>query len=1052
MGKPLLSVCLITYNQADYVKQAIESILAQQVNFAWELVIADDFSIDGTRKIILDYKKKFPNQIKLILQNSNVGAEKNWLDLMKYPKSKYIAYLEGDDFWTDDNKLQSQFDFLEKNPSYSLSFHLTKVFFENGDGQTTIWPNVIDETKLTVKELLKENFIPSNSVVYRRQNYDKFPLGVAPGDWLMHLYHAQFGKIGFINKVMSAYRRHAGSMWWDSHDNSTKLWETHGRANANMFLELLKIYGDKDTLRGTINESVGTLLKNLMNTNQDNAKKVIEHILTESPEAVASTIINLNKEIENEKTEKAKLITDKDKEVVEAQQEILNLRSDLFKIRDELHALRNSRVLGKVIKLRDFIGTTRKVIVSLPRRVLHKIRCIVAPYIPGVYRKAIKKTYRKLKTIIKSRNIDPKQISIEVVPNVAWDNDKPLVSVVIPYYNRASTIDDTIESLTKQTFTDFEVLIVDDGSTETESIEKLKNLKRDKLNLKVIYQTNAGVASARNKGVSEAKGKYIVCLDSDDMLAPLFIEKCTAVLESDPDVSLVTTYRKDFGVINDTFRPAQYDPMKLYTDNMVITAAEFRKQTWEQCGGYTSGIGYEDWEYWLKLGEKGFWGKQIPEELFIYRTSMQSRYIEDKDVHWRNLKSVRALHPNYKKAIKKLLIDRQSIKHQVAPETALINMNDPANYANASNNLDNILITIPWMTFGGAETLIYNFCREIKDSYNISFITGLKSEHEWEYKFKEITPNVYHLANLFEDQKLYIEFISNYITTRKIDILHIIHNGFTFEMLPELKKRHPKLKVIVTMFNDRVEYFEQSISFETYIDEFVSDNKVVQDHYTSRLKGDSGTRVIPNGINCYQEFNKELFDVFKERSELGIDDKDLSVFFVGRLSVEKNPNVFIEAANKVLEDSKFQNLKFFIIGDGPMKPEIEDMLKESHNPKIVYLGYQTAIAKHLSAADMFVLPSAIEGFPLSILEAMAMQVAVIASDVGAVSQVVESGKTGYVVKPGSASEVAKYIKKLATDPKLLHDTKIASRKAVEKKYSNIVLGENYKKLYREVNK
>src|SRR5581483_190674 len=456
---------------------------------------------------------------------------------------------------------------------------------------------------------------------------------------------------------------------------------------------------------------------------------------------------------------------------------------------------------------------------------------------------------------------------------------------------------------------------------------------------------------------------------------------------------------------------------------------------------------YEDWEFWIRLAEHGFWGRLIPEALFCYRTALQSRYVDDKDKHWNTIKAIRALHPEYRKKISRILARNDDVRHLADPETAFINLDNPIHYA-ADTNRPNVLITIPWMTFGGAETLIYNYCREVNDAYNLSFVTGLHSEHEWEYKFKEITPNIYHLSNLFEDERLYVEFISNYIKTRHVDILHVIHNGFTFEMLETLKARHPKLKVIVTMFNDRVEYFEQSTKYEKYIDIFVSDNQKVAQHYQRLLNESKSVRVIPNGINCFDEFSSRLFNREARRKELGLASDDLAVFFVGRLSPEKNPDVFLRAAATVLEKG-IKHVQFFMIGDGPMRSEIDALLSKIDDKRVHYLGYQSKVAQFLSAADIFVLPSAIEGFPLSILEAMAMETVVIASDVGAVAQVVESGKSGFVITPGSAKEIVALIARLTKNRSLMTSMKHAARDEVEAKYSNIKLGENYRRLYRE---
>ena len=731
--------------------------------------------------------------------------------------------------------------------------------------------------------------------------------------------------------------------------------------------------------------------------------------------------------------------------------EIYKLRAELFKERNELQELKNSRVFGRIIRTRELIGDTRHKLIKLshlPRdvshNIFHRIRVIGAPFIPTRARKYLKAQYK----ITKSR-LSKTQVRIEVKNNEPQTIGAPLVSIVIPYFNRHDTIDETVESIGQQTYTKFEVIIVDDGSTLPESIEKINSIRRSGFKAEYITQKNQGVAAARNNGISKAKGRYIICLDSDDILTPTFIEKCTLILESRPDIALVTTNMEVFGVVNEVHKNIEYSPVHIYSNNMVITAAEFRKSDWEAVGGYKSGIGYEDWEFWLNLSEHGFWGKLIPESIFRYRTALNSRYIEDKDAHWVSQKLIRNLHPKYKGNIKKQIILRKGIEYHSSVDTVFVNMNKPSYYKKFDSRKANILITIPWMTFGGAETLIYNYCREIKDEFNITFVTGLQSNNEWEYKFKKITPYIYHLSNLFSDKKLYLEFISNYIYTRNINVLHIIHNGFTFEMLEELRRRHARLRVVVTMFNDRVEYFGESAKYEKYIDIFVTDNKKVAHHYKELLPK-KDVKVISNGINCYDEFNPELYDRDKERASLNLESKDLAVFFVGRLSSEKNPDVFIKAAKNIINTRKIKNVKFFIIGDGPMKVTVEEGLKNMTKNQIEYLGYKSNVANYFSAADIFVLPSSIEGFPLSILEAMAMGVAVIASDVGAVAEVVEKGKQGVIVKPGSVKEITEAIVRLSQNPKLLKSMKNNARKKVEIQYSNIILGKNYRSLYEKV--
>lgn len=1041
MSKPQLAVCLITYNQVKYIKEAIDSVLAQETNFDWELVIADDYSTDGTREIIEDYKRQFPDRIKLILQKKNVGAERNWLDLINYPKSKYIAYLEGDDYWTDENKLQQQVDFLEKNDKYALCFHPTRVFFEKGEERQTIWPHIQDKSKVTLETLLQENFIPSHSVVYRRQDYSKIPLGVIPGDWFLHLYHAQFGEIGYINKVMSVYRRHSNGLWWSAYSDKDKQVAKYGTQNAALYFELLKIFGKEPRHREILYRSLAKTMDDIIAVDERLSTNVTTDVIKMGVDRTEVLLHSFHQRA----TEDQARINDEQAEIERLNDDIIGLRGEQFKLRDELHTLKNSRVIGRIIKTRESIGETIPKIKRLPRRILHKIKVTISGMLPEVLKKVLRRIRHYKHQAINYYH--QRQMVIETVANRKWKPGQPLVSVVVPYYNLAHTVDETLQSLDNQTFRDFEVIIVDDGSPDPESVEKFKEIKQSGFKAKFIRQDNQGVAAARNNGISHARGKYIVCLDSDDIIEPTFIEKCTLVLETNPNVSLVTTNRTDFGIMDEVTTYSPYSAPHLLSDNMVITAAQFRAEAWKTVGGYRPAIGYEDWDYWLALAEHGYWGKTIPENLFRYRVAMQSRYVGDKDTHWKNIKTIHSLHPDYKKNIKKLQAQRQYKKSVTDPSTAFVNLQDTKQYARLDAYRPNVLITVPWMTFGGAETLIYNYCREINDRFNISFVTGLNSEHEWEYKFKEITPYVYHLHNLFgEDKDLRLEFLSNYITTRNIDILNIIHNGFTFEFLEELKKRHPKLKVVVTMFNDRVEYFEQSIGYEDYIDSFVSDNGRVTKHYQEKLTKDVPAVVIPNGINCFEEFNPDNFDRSKKRKELGLDNDELAVFFVGRLSVEKNPNVFVDVADKLMKAKKHR-VKFFIIGDGPMRSDIEEQIAELKPSNLTYLGYQAEVASFLSAADVFVLPSSIEGFPLSILEALAMRVVVVASDVGAIAEVIDNGTDGFVVTPGSSAEIAESVKTLSEDKKVLNDMKNRSRKKAVDLYSNKTLGKNYANLY-----
>lgn len=127
-----ISIAILCYNQSEFIAKAIDSVLSQQHSYKYEIVISDDASIDDTRKILIGYQKKYPELIKLILHNTNIGPTNNLHNLLLICKGKYVAILEGDDFWTDNFKIKRQVDFLESNPEYIACTHRYQVVDENG--------------------------------------------------------------------------------------------------------------------------------------------------------------------------------------------------------------------------------------------------------------------------------------------------------------------------------------------------------------------------------------------------------------------------------------------------------------------------------------------------------------------------------------------------------------------------------------------------------------------------------------------------------------------------------------------------------------------------------------------------------------------------------------------------------------------------------------------------------------------------------------------------------------------------------------------------------
>lgn len=209
----LLSIVVITYGHEKYIKQSLESILMQKINFKYEIIIGEDCSPDKTREILREYEKNYPNKFTMIYRNTNIGARKNSYDVHMRCRGKYIAYLEGDDYWTDETKLQKQVEFLENNKEFIAVTNKVIVVDENGEVKNEKYP-CCKECIYSLKHY-KKDLLPSQAGSIVKRNYyrdffnDNSILGdpeMWPGDRLHALVMVSLGKVYCMKEVMSAYR------------------------------------------------------------------------------------------------------------------------------------------------------------------------------------------------------------------------------------------------------------------------------------------------------------------------------------------------------------------------------------------------------------------------------------------------------------------------------------------------------------------------------------------------------------------------------------------------------------------------------------------------------------------------------------------------------------------------------------------------------------------------------------------------------------------------------------------------------------------------------
>ena len=212
---PVVSVLMIAYNHEKYIAQAISSVLEQKTDFPVELIVADDASTDRTPEIVESLRAQHPETIRLIRRMQNLGPQRNFVEALHLCRGRFIALLEGDDYWISSDKLARQVDVLQSRPECSICFTRARVVYEDESHEPwdyPLWPSA----PYTFDDLAKENFVPTCTALFRHGLLLETPpwfSTLAFGDWAIHLLLARQGDLFLIAETMAVYRVHARGVW-----------------------------------------------------------------------------------------------------------------------------------------------------------------------------------------------------------------------------------------------------------------------------------------------------------------------------------------------------------------------------------------------------------------------------------------------------------------------------------------------------------------------------------------------------------------------------------------------------------------------------------------------------------------------------------------------------------------------------------------------------------------------------------------------------------------------------------------------------------------------
>lgn len=376
--------------------------------------------------------------------------------------------------------------------------------------------------------------------------------------------------------------------------------------------------------------------------------------------------------------------------------------------------------------------------------------------------------------------------------NTRWPDDRPLISVVIPCFNYGAYVVTAIDSVLKQTYKDLEIIVVDGGSNDGTTVDRLRAL--DKPMTKVHFRTGRHlVGDNRNFGIGLARGKYICCLDADDILAPTYLEKAVFLAEAYA-YDLVFPSVRCFGEKNDLWTVSDPTVESCRTANGISTVGLFRREAWEKIGGYRDwGLGAEhvpeDWDFWLRLLGHGFRAKSIREPLMYYRVhghgltgtatmdvKSQAAKIEEANEHLRTM--------------------RLRLTVAFVRNADYVVENPMVNLRRVPNTTPRTLVALAAVGRSGLDALSGRLRAPDRE---LTVVTTADSPTDADDEASTDQANgteIFHLPWFLDDPGRRDRFLIYLLESRAIDTLVVEGSEEARRLLPEIRERFPTIQII----------------------------------------------------------------------------------------------------------------------------------------------------------------------------------------------------------------------------------------------------------------
>ena len=592
---------------------------------------------------------------------------------------------------------------------------------------------------------------------------------------------------------------------------------------------------------------------------------------------------------------------------------------------------------------------------------------------------------------------------IKKYDNKDYVEKEPIISVIIPFYNSKQYIEQTVKSVLNQTFPYYEILIIDDGSKDEKSLEKLEEIQKLDKRIKVFHKKNEGLAATRDFGASRSASscKYLMFLDDDDLIEPTFLECGYWTLETNKEASWV--YSDSLGFGNQEYVWNKYfDSEKMKKVNELVSASLVRKSDFYLVNGYEirEKAVNEDWNFWLKLLAKGKYPVHMSFYGQWYRRKETGELQKANNNKKRAIEIINETASKVTNKVEAIQYPRYNYNYDLIPEE----IDGIAVPKRENNNKINVLFIIPWMITGGADLFNLNLVKGLdKNKFTVTIITTEPNKNILRQYFEKNEDNtelakIYDLTS-FLDQKYWVAFINYIIEKENINLILNSNSKMGYSILPYIKSKYNNIPIIdyVHMeewYNRNGGYSRYSSMYKSVIDKTLVCNensrKILIDYFG---KNEDEVETVYIGVDA-NKFDPEKYnkDDLKKKYLGELSNKKI-LSYICRISEQKRPLLLLEIIAKL--KAKRQDFKVLVVGDGNLLNKMKEKAKELNiYDDIIFTGALSNTAEIYAISDITINCSLKEGLALTSYESLSMGVPVVSSDVGGQKELIteEVGK------------------------------------------------------------